>query len=279
MSDVTKEKALEKLAAFTPKIGHPEKFKDYSALQTDPTDLLGNAQRALAVAMDRELAKIGSPIDRNEWYMTPQTVNAYYNPTMNEIVFPAAILAPPFFDPWADDAVNYGAIGMIIGHEISHGFDDEGRQYDGDGNLRDWWTEQDGAKFKAKSAGLVQQYSAFEALPGLHVNGELTLGENIGDLSGMAIAYGAYQHSLDGAEAPVIDGFTGPQRFFLGFGQAWRVKWREGLIREVVVTDPHAPGEFRVNGVASNMDEFYAAFGLKEGDKLWRPAAERVKIW
>jgi predicted metalloendopeptidase len=179
----------------------------------------------------------------------------------------------------ADDAANYGAIGSVIGHEISHGFDDRGRQYDGDGNLRDWWTPEDNEKFKTRASGLIKQYSAFEALPGLNVNGELTLGENIGDLSGAAIAYGAYIHSLNGAEAPVIDGNTGPQRFFLGYAQAWRTKWRDGLMREVVLTDPHSPSEFRANGVVSNMAEFYAAFGVKEGDKLWRPAAERVKIW
>jgi predicted metalloendopeptidase len=211
--------------------------------------------------------------------MTPQTVNAYYLPTNNEIVFPAAFLQPPLFNMAADDAVNYGAIGAVIGHEISHGFDDRGRQYDGDGNLRDWWTAEDNDKFKQKASGLVQQYSSFEALPGLNVNGELTLGENIGDLSGAAVAYAAYLASLNGAEPAVIDGFTGVQRFFLGYGQSWRTKWREGLMREIVLTDPHSPSEFRANGVVSNMDEFYAAFGLREGDRLWRPAAERVKIW
>jgi endothelin-converting enzyme len=227
----------------------------------------------------RDIAKLGKPVDRTEWYMTPQTVNAYYNPEINEVVFPAAILQPPFFDASADDAVNYGAIGAVIGHEISHGFDDRGRQYDGDGNLRDWWTAEDNDKFKQKASGLVQQYSSFEALPGLNVNGELTLVENIGDLSGAAVAYAAYLASLNGAEPAVIDGFTGVQRFFLGYGQSWRTKWREGLMREIVLTDPHSPSEFRANGVVSNMDEFYAAFGLREGDRLWRPAAERVKIW
>jgi predicted metalloendopeptidase len=211
--------------------------------------------------------------------MTPQTVNAYYHPTNNEIVFPAAYLQPPNFDMDADDAFNYGSIGATIGHEISHGFDDSGRQYDGDGNLRDWWTAEDNERFKQRTGGLVRQYSAFEALPGLNVNGELTLGENIGDLSGAAVAYAAYVASLNGAEPPVIDGFTGPQRFFLGYAQSWRDKWRDELMREVVLTDPHAPSEFRTNGVVGNMDEFYAAFGLREGDKLWRPAAERVKIW
>ncbi len=194
-------------------------------------------------------------------------------------MFPAAFLQPPYFDMRADDAANYGAIGSTIGHEISHGFDDQGRQYDGDGNLRDWWAPEDNEKFQTRARGLIKQYSAFEALPGLNVNGDLTLGENIGDLSGAAIAYRAYIHSLNGAEAPVIDGHTGPQRFFLGYSQSWRTKWRDGLMREIVLTDPHAPSEFRANGVVSNMDEFYAAFGVREGDKLWRPAAERVKIW
>ncbi len=261
------------------KIAYPDKWRDYDGLEIRADDLAGNVMRANQFEWNWQAARAGKPKDPTEWFMTPQTVNAYYLPTNNEIVFPAAFLQPPYFNMQADDAANYGAIGSVIGHEISHGFDDKGRQYDGDGNLRDWWTAEDNDKFKAKAAGLIKQYSAFEALPGLNVNGELTLGENIGDLSGAAVAYGAYIHSLGGAEAPVIDGTTGPQRFFLGYGQAWRTKWREGLMREVVLTDPHAPSEFRANGVVANMDEFYAAFGVKEGDKLWRPAAERVKIW
>jgi putative endopeptidase len=279
MSAPTKSEAHTKLKKINVKIGYPDKWRDYSALEIRAGDLVGNVMRANEFEWDWQAARAGKPKDPAEWFMTPQTVNAYYLPTNNEIVFPAAFLQPPYFNMKADDAANYGAIGAVIGHEISHGFDDRGRQFDGDGNLRDWWTPEDNDKFKAKAAGLVKQYSSFQALPGLNVNGELTLGENIGDLSGAAIAYGAYVHSLNGVEAPVIDGYTGPQRFFLGYGQAWRTKWREGLMREVVLTDPHSPSEFRANGVVSNMDEFYAAFGLKEGDKLWRPAAERVKIW
>ncbi len=279
MSDATKAEAHTKLRKINVKIAYPDKWRDYSGLEIRPGDLAGNVMRSNQFEWNWQAARAGQPKDPTEWFMTPQTVNAYYLPTNNEIVFPAAFLQPPYFDMKADDAANYGAIGSVIGHEISHGFDDRGRQYDGDGNLRDWWTPEDNEKFKTRASGLIKQYSAFEALPGLNVNGELTLGENIGDLSGAAVAYGAYIRSLNGAEAPVIDGFTGPQRFFLGYGQAWRGKWREGLMREVVLTDPHAPSEFRANGVVSNMDEFYAAFDLREGDKLWRPAAERVKIW
>jgi len=279
MSAPTKAEAHTKLKKINVKIAYPDKWRDYTGLEIRPGDLVGNVMRANQFEWAWQAARAGKPKDPTEWFMTPQTVNAYYLPTNNEIVFPAAFLQPPYFNMQADDAANYGAIGSVIGHEISHGFDDRGRQFDGDGNLRDWWTAEDDDKFKAKAAGLVKQYSGFEALPGLNVNGELTLGENIGDLSGAAIAYGAYIHSLNGAEAPVIDGYTGPQRFFLGYGQAWRTKWRDGLMREVVLSDPHAPSEFRANGVVGNMDEFYAAFGVKQGDKLWRPAAERVKIW
>jgi len=279
MSDATKAEAHTKLAKINVKIGYPDKWRDYTGLEIRRDDLAGNVMRANQFEWNWQAARAGQPKDPTEWFMTPQTVNAYYLPTNNEIVFPAAFLQPPLFNMAADDAVNYGAIGSVIGHEISHGFDDRGRQYDGDGNLRDWWTAADNDKFKQKAAGLVKQYGSFEALPGLNVNGELTLGENIGDLSGAAVAYAAYVASLDGAEGPVIDGFTGRQRFFLGYGQSWRTKWREGLMREVVLTDPHSPSEFRANGVVANMDEFYAAFGVREGDKLWRPAAERVKIW
>jgi putative endopeptidase len=279
MSSATKAEAHDKLGKINVKIAYPDKWRDYTGLEISASDLVGNVMRANQFEWNWQAARAGKPKDPTEWFMTPQTVNAYYLPTNNEIVFPAAFLQPPYFNMQADDAANYGAIGSVIGHEISHGFDDKGRQYDGDGNLRDWWTAEDNDKFKAKAAGLVRQYSEFEPLPGLKVNGELTLGENIGDLSGAAVAYAAYVRSLNGAEAPVIDGYTGPQRFFLGYGQAWRAKWREGLMREVVLTDPHAPSEFRANGVVANMDEFYAAFDVKEGDKLWRPAAERVKIW
>ncbi len=279
MSAATKAEAHSKLAKINVKIAYPDKWRDYSGLVIERGDLLGNVLRSNQFEWDWQAARAGQPKDPTEWFMTPQTVNAYYLPTNNEIVFPAAFLQPPYFNLQADDAANYGAIGSVIGHEISHGFDDRGRQYDGDGNLRDWWTAEDNEKFKQKASGLVNQYAAFEALPGLNVNGELTLGENIGDLSGAAVAYRAYMHSLGGAEAPVIDGYTGPQRFFLGYGQAWRTKWREGLMREIVLTDPHSPSEFRANGVVSNMDEFYAAFGVREGDRLWRRDSERVKIW
>ncbi|MEX1994009.1 MAG: M13 family metallopeptidase [Steroidobacteraceae bacterium] len=279
MSAATKAEAHTKLAKIQVKIAYPDKWRDYSGLEIRSDDLAGNVMRANQFEWNWQAARAGKPKDPTEWFMTPQTVNAYYLPTNNEIVFPAAFLQPPLFNMAADDAVNYGAIGAVIGHEISHGFDDRGRQYDGDGNLRDWWTAADNEQFKQKAAGLVRQYGAFEALPGLNVNGELTLGENIGDLSGAAVAYAAYIRSLNGAEAPVIDGFTGPQRFFLGYGQSWRTKWRDGLMREIVLTDPHSPSEFRANGVVANMDEFYAAFGVREGDRLWLPAAERVKIW
>ena len=279
MSAPTKAEAHTKLAKIRVKIAYPDKWRDYNGLGIQRDDLLGNVMRANQFEWNWQAARAGQHKDPDEWFMTPQTVNAYYLPTNNEIVFPAAFLQPPLFNMLADDAVNYGAIGAVIGHEISHGFDDRGRQYDGDGNLRDWWTAEDNEKFMLRAGGLVRQYSGFQALPDLNVNGELTLGENIGDLSGAAVAYAAYKRSLNGAEAPVIDGNTGEQRFFLGYAQAWRTKWREGLMREVVLTDPHSPSEFRANGVVSNMDEFYAAFDVREGDKLWRPAAERVKIW
>ncbi len=279
MSTATRAEAHTKLRKINVKIAYPDKWRDYAGLVIERGDLAGNVMRANQFEWEWQAARAGQPKDPTEWFMTPQTVNAYYLPTNNEIVFPAAFLQPPYFNMQADDAANYGAIGSVIGHEISHGFDDRGRQYDGDGNLRDWWTAEDNDKFKSKAAGLVQQYSAFEALPGLNVNGELTLGENIGDLSGAAVAYRAYIHSLNGAEAPVIDGYTGPQRFFLGYAQAYRTKWREGLMREVVLSDPHSPSEFRANGVVSNMEEFYSAFGLREGDRLWRKPEERVKIW
>ena len=279
MGAPTKAEAHTKLSKMRVKIGYPDKWRDYSGLEIRRDDLLGNAMRANQFEWNWQAARAGKPKDPDEWFMTPQTVNAYYLPTNNEIVFPAAFLQPPLFNMQADDAVNYGAIGSVIGHEISHGFDDRGRQYDGDGNLRDWWTPEDNEKFKQRAGGLVRQYSSFAALPGLNVNGELTLGENIGDLSGAAVSYSAYRSSLGGNEAPVIDGYTGAQRFFLGYAQSWRTKWREGLMREIVLTDPHSPSEFRANGVVANMDEFYEAFGVRDGDRLWRPAGERVKIW
>ncbi len=235
--------------------------------------------RARRFEYDRNNAKLGKPIDRDEWGMTPQTVNAYYNPALNEIVFPAAILQPPFFDPKADDAANYGAIGAVIGHEISHGFDDEGSQSDGDGNLRDWWTDEDRAHFEAKTKALVAQYDAFEPVPGYHVNGALTLGENIADNSGLAIAYKAYRMSLHGKPAPVIDGLTGDQRFYMGFAQVWRSKMREAQAIRLVKTDPHSPGEFRANGTLRNQPPFYEAFGVKPGDGMYLPPDQRVTIW
>lgn len=279
MSAGTRAAAKQKLAKFSVKIGYPDKWQDYGALTIARDDLFGNIERSVGYQFDRSVAKLGAPIDRSEWFMTPQTVNAYYNPVMNEIVFPAAILQPPFFDPQADDAVNYGGIGGVIGHEMSHGFDDSGRQYDGDGNLRDWWTGADAARFKALADRLVAQYDAYTVLDGEHLNGRLTLGENIGDLSGLAIAHLAYRMSLGGREAPVIDGYTGEQRFFLGWSQGWRTKYRDENLRMRLVTDPHSPAQFRVNGVVTNLDAFYAAFGVDVGDKLYRPAADRVKIW
>jgi putative endopeptidase len=279
MSPETKKAAAEKLSKFTVKIGYPDKWKDYSKLAVKSDDLVGNVIRARAVAYDRELNKLGHPIDRGEWGMTPQTINAYYNPEMNEIVFPAAILQPPFFDAKADDAVNYGGIGAVIGHEISHGFDDQGSQYDGDGNLRNWWTDADHKNFEAKTKMLIEQYNAFEPVKGYHVNGALTLGENIGDNSGLAIAYKAYKLSLKGKPAPVIDGMTGDQRFYMGWAQVWRTKMREQTAIVRVKTDPHSPGQFRANGTVRNQPGYYEAFGVKSGDKMYLEPKDRVIIW
>ncbi len=281
MSDETKQRALAKLDAFTPKIGHPESFKDYSALDTDPTDLVGNARRAQAVAMDRELAKIGQPIDRDEWYMTPQTVNAYYNPTMNEIVFPAAILQPPFFYADGDDAINYGAIGSVIGHEIGHGFDDQGSQYDGTGALSNWWTDDDRAAFDALAAKIIAQYDNLspEHADGQTVNGALTIGENIGDLGGLGIAYLAFKLAQQDKPAEDIDGLSPDQRFFLSWARAWQGKVRPAETIRRLTVDPHSPPEFRCNQVVSNIDAFYEAFGVTPEDELWLDPAERVTIW
>ncbi|MGO4477797.1 M13 family metallopeptidase [Massilia sp. 2TAF26] len=279
MSPATKKEAQAKLAKFNPKIGYPNKWKDYSALQVSRDDLVGNVMRSRVWAADYEINKLGKPIDRDEWGMTPQTINAYYNPEMNEIVFPAAILQPPFFDANADDAVNYGGIGAVIGHEISHGFDDQGAQYDGDGNLRDWWTASDHKNFKAKTTALVKQYNAFEPLPGYHVNGELTLGENIADNSGLAIAYKAYHISLKGKKAPVIDGMTGDQRLYAGWAQVWRSKMREQQQIVQVKTDPHSPGQYRANGTLRNQPGFYEAYKVKQGDKMYLAPQDRVIIW
>ncbi|WP_371764296.1 M13 family metallopeptidase [Massilia sp.] len=279
MSPATKKEAQAKLAKFTPKIGYPNKWKDYSALVVSRDDLVGNVMRSRDVEYNRELNKLGKPIDRDEWGMTPQTINAYYNPEMNEIVFPAAILQPPFFDANADDAVNYGGIGAVIGHEISHGFDDQGAQYDGDGNLRDWWTAADHKNFEAKTKMLVNQYNQFEPIKGYHVNGELTLGENIADNSGLAIAYKAYKISLKGKKAPVIDGLSGEQRLYMGWAQVWRTKMREQQQIVQVKTDPHSPGQFRANGTLRNQPGFYDAFKVKQGDKMYLAPQERVIIW
>jgi len=279
MSGDTKKSAHVKLAAFTPKIGYPDKWEDYSALNIKSDDLVGNVMRSSRLGHDKEVAKLGGPIHDWEWHMSPQTVNAYYSPTANEIVFPAAILQPPFFNMQADDAVNYGGIGAVIGHEMGHGFDDQGSKYDADGNLRNWWTEQDLKEFANRTKALVEQYANYQVFEDLHVNGELTLGENIGDLSGVTIAYKAYKASLNGKEAPVIDGLTGDQRFFMGYAQIWRSKIVEKSMRNRVATDPHSPGEFRALGSLSNMNEFYDAFDVKEGDAMYIAPEKRVKIW
>ena len=279
MSPETKKEAQAKLATFMPKIGYPSKWRDYSALTIKKDDLVGNSMRAVEFANQFQIDKLGQPIDRTEWGMTPQTINAYYNPELNEIVFPAAILQPPFFNAKADDAVNYGAIGAVIGHEISHGFDDQGSQYDQNGNLRDWWTAQDHEKFAAKTAALVKQYNAFSPLPGYFVNGELTLGENIADNSGLAIAFKAYKISLNGKKAPIIDGFTGEQRFYMGFGQVWQSKSRDATTLVQIKTDPHSPAEFRGNGTVQNQPDFYKAFNVKAGDKMYVAPENRVIIW
>jgi putative endopeptidase len=279
MSEPTKAEARAKLAKFTVKVGFPDKWRDYSQLDIKRTDLVGNVMRAQAADTQRDINKLGKPIDRKEWGMTPQTINAYYNSNMNEIVFPAAILQPPFFDMGADDAANYGAIGAVIGHEIGHGFDDKGSKSDGDGNLRNWWTEEDRARFQAKADMLGKLYDSFVPVPGYHVDGKLTMGENIGDNSGLAIAYKAYKISLNGKPAPVIDGLTGDQRFFMGWAQAWRSKIREAAAIQRVKADPHSPDQFRANGTLMNQPGFYEAFGVKEGDKMYLPPKERVTIW
>lgn len=279
MSPATKQQAQLKLSKFTAKIGYPDKWRDWSALQVRRGDLVGNVMRASIVDFDRDTAKLGQPVDRTEWHMTPQTVNAYYNPPGNEVVFPAAILQPPFFDPRADDAINYGAIGSVIGHEISHGFDDQGRHYDGDGNLNDWWTADDDREFRRRATALAQQYNAYSPLPGLHVNGELTLGENIADLGGVAMAYRAYLLSLGRKHSPTLDGYSGAQRFFIGWAQVWARKYREDELRKRLLTDPHSPSEYRVNGVLLNQPAFAKAFALKPGDRMYAAPAQQIKIW
>lgn len=285
MSDETKKKALVKLDKFTPKIGYPTKWKDYSSIVIDRNDLVGNVKRVTSWNLDREMKKIGSPIDREEWFMTPQTVNAYYNPGFNEIVFPAAILQPPFFSLESDDAVNFGAIGAVIGHEIGHGFDDQGSKYDGDGALISWWSDADRKAFEERTASLISQFNELspEQLSDEHkVNGELTIGENIGDLGGLGIAYRAYLLSLrdnGGTEPEPIDGLTAKQRLFLSWAQAWRTKGRDEMVLQRLATDPHSPPEFRCNQIVRNIDAFYEAFDLSPEDALWLDQAQRVSIW
>ena len=282
MTPETRERALAKLDAFTPKIGYPVKWKDYSALEIDAEDLVGNVRRAHVWEHDRQLAKVGQPIDRDEWFMTPQTVNAYYNPLMNEIVFPAAILQYPFFDAERDAAANYGGIGAVIGHEIGHGFDDQGSRFDGDGSLRDWWTDDDRAAFEERTKNLIAQFDALVPqglAPENTVNGALTIGENIGDLGGLGIAIRAYALSLGDAEAPELDGFTGIQRLLLSWGQIWQQKGRDAETIRLLTIDPHSPNEFRCNQIVRNIDEFYTGFGVTADDALWLEPAERVTIW
>jgi predicted metalloendopeptidase len=279
MGPATRAKALEKLSTLRVKIGYPAKWKDYASMAITPGALLANVRAAELWSWRFDLAKLGKAVDKDEWFITPQTVNAYYFPGTNEITFPAAILQAPFFDPNADDAVNYGGIGSVIGHEIGHGFDDQGRLYDASGTLADWWTKADGDAFTARSKGLVAQYNAFEALPGLKVNGQLTLGENIGDLGGLGVAYQAYRRSRGGQEPPVIDGLTGDQRFFLAYGQVWRSKYRDEELRALVLSNPHAPPVMRVNGAVRNVDAWYTAFSVQPGDRLYLAPEQRVKIW
>jgi putative endopeptidase len=290
MGSKTRARALDKLAKFTPKIGYPVKWRDYSSLEIDPGNLVRNVRATAEFEFNRELGKIGKPIDRDEWFMTPQTINAYYNPGFNEIVFPAAILQHPFFDAERDAAANYGAIGAVIGHEIGHGFDDQGSKYDGDGRLTDWWTEADRAAFEERTKALIAQYDALAPVqtPDHHVNGALTIGENIGDLGGLAIAWKAYVLSLgpstgsgesSAVEPPVIDGLTGAQRFFLSWAQAWQMKGRDEEVIRLLAIDPHSPNEFRCNQIVRNIDEFYTGFGVTADDALWLDPAERVTIW
>ena len=278
MAPETKVKAHQKLASFTPKIGYPSKWRDYSALKVGRSDLVANVAAANAFEYQRDLNKLGGPIDRTEWGMTPMTINAYANPTMNEIVFPAAILQPPFFDAKADPAVNYGGIGVVIGHELSHHFDDQGRKFDSTGKLTEWWTPEDVKRFTALTDRLVKQYDAYEPIPGQHIQGGLTLGENMADLAGLAVAYDAYHRSLNGKPAPVIGGLTGDQRFYLGYAQVWRIKFREPALRSQLLSDPHSPGPFRTAEVR-NVDAWYKAFGAKPGDTMYLAPADRVRVW
>ncbi|HLV49255.1 MAG TPA: M13 family metallopeptidase, partial [Aliidiomarina sp.] len=279
MTPDTKEKALDKLSKFTPKVGYPNEWRDYSELEILPGDLFGNSVRVANFGYDLNIADIGQPVDRERWGMTPQTVNAYYSPVSNEIVFPAGILQPPFFNMDAEDAVNYGGIGAVIGHEIGHGFDDQGSRYDGNGNLRNWWTEQDREQFDARTGMLIEQYNQFEPLPGLHVDGQVSLGENIGDHVGLISAYRAYQQSLHGKTSPVMEGFTGEQRLFLSWAQIWKIKFRDDAMREQLARGPHAPGQYRAMGAPRNIPGFYEAFDVKPGDGMYVAPGERVVLW
>ena len=280
MDDATRTQAIAKLDAFDPRLGSPVRYIDYAPVRIDRSDLLGNVMRANAFAWDIQVRRLPNPVDRSLWEMTPQTINAYYNPLMNQITFPAAILQPPYFDPNADPAVNYGAIGAIIGHEIGHGFDDQGRRFDATGRIRDWWTPETNRLFTERTRALGAQYAQFEPLPGLHVNGDLTMGENIGDLGGIEMAYSAYRRYVAAHGEPrVLNGLTGDQRFFLAYAQAWRDYWREGLLRRVVLTNPHSPSMYRVNGVVRNVDAWYRAFNIQPGDRLYLPPEQRVHIW
>jgi len=279
MTETTRRKALAKFDRFYAKIGHPEKWRDYSTVTIKRDSYFANDRAATEFEIKRKLAQLGQPVDKTEWGMSPPTVNAYFDPTANNINFPSGILQPPFFDFSLDDAVNYGGIGAVIGHEITHGFDDQGRNYDGDGNLSDWWTPEDAAAFKARAQKVIDQFNAYEVLPGVHVNGELTLGENIADLGGLSLAYEALQRSLQGKERKLIDGLTPEQRFFIAWAQVWRTNIRDNALRQQVTTDPHSPGNFRAIGPVVNLQEFYDAFGIKEGDPMWRKPADRAKIW
>ncbi len=264
---------------FTPHVGYPDKWRDFSGLVIKRDDLVGDIERSNLFEWHFRLDRIDQPVDRNEWNMTPPTVNAYYTPMLNSIFFPAAILQAPFFDPNADDAVNYGAIGAVMGHEIGHGFDDQGSKYNGMGVLQSWWTDDDRKAFEARTTNLGGQFDTYEGLPGLHVNGKLTMGENIGDLSGLTIALQAYHFSLSGKDAPVLDGYTGDQRYFLGYAQVWREKNSEASLRQQIIADPHSPAHFRVDGATRNVDAWYDAFGVKSGDKYYLPLDQRVHIW
>jgi len=279
MTPATREKALNKLHHFGVKIGYPDRWRDYTALEIRRDDLIGDVQRAAAFEWNRQLRRIDQAVDKTEWGMTPPTVNAYDNPFFNEIVFPAAILQPPFFDPNADDAVNYGGIGAVIGHEISHGFDDQGAKFDAQGNVANWWSDADKKTFEAKTKALGLQYDSYEPLPGLHINGAFTMGENVADNAGIAISLKAYHISLNGKDAPVIDGLTGDQRFYLSYGQIWRSKMRDGALRQQLLSNEHSPAMFRPIGATRNQDEWYAAFNVKPGDKYYLPPDQRVHLW